>query len=45
MYWAYLNRILSYDYLSESAIKIIVIVFYLINEGAPNVITQYIKEN
>lgn len=43
MYWAYINRILSPDYLSESAIKIIVIVFFLISEGAPNIITLYVK--
>lgn len=45
MYWAYQKKILSPDYLSESALKIIVI-FYYFNMGlkVTNIANEYINK-
>lgn len=44
LYWAYQKRLLNSDYLTESALKMIVIFFYFITEEVPNIITYFCKE-
>lgn len=45
MYWAYQKRLLNHDFLTESALKLIVIYFYFsVGYGLPNIITTYLNK-